>query len=984
VAGAGIITPVEFAYEELDKLARAWRGLNATERDHRIADILRQKRERGELSLYPELPAWDDAIKLGRHPLHLTEAEWNARKKQIRVKMQNSPLPAEVQGAAALINALDDVQDVTATVSLIGRLLIRAAPRVLGRFVPVVGWIATASDVLNLLTVLASGVSVLAGIRAEGAAGAVAGAVGPVATKLLLKAKLWHMLRNSRGRRPIPNATVIQLQRIFRKDFKLDPKIARAHAKFIGRPISWRSFIEPAQALESFTGYGLSLGAFMGYLSEWSWALGRDVVAKVARPYNVTIDLITRQAPQEFFLVEPNDELSWFDFTLTRGDGPAAAFWRRRHQADLPLWANIDGATDTTTTGAGGTAPITVNPFKGLPGQIALAKRTQHDPPDFEPHVIRQAYFCRPRGYTLTTADYNNLVGPLEPIPGDGYQAHGDEILGDGPEYDCNQPPGGPPTPPAPGAPPPIARPAGRLWCYHAKYIQHPRYPRVPDSLVQYATANIDPGSTYVAGVRAELAAVELILTAQPTINGRCAAAEPYAGADDQDLGRVLAALRQRPRKQVRRQIARRTQAVLREQQRVIDRQYREERHKAEKLLAEQKRFDREADARVRREARAELARAKRELRAAARARAQAIREHRDTPAELPAELDHLFRQMGADRAHDALVRATQTGLPSASPPPGPHGVPPPTTLLQPPSPGLTTGSPTTSRAPVTDLDLCAWLRAFNLDPPDELVITCRDLSLYAQRRSPWRSVGWDAPDHYLGFDRDGVRWLADGAARSLRLLPRLALAGDYLPRELELAHLMTALHSLRLLADLGIADTAQRLLPFAHHAHGRFHPNVPADLPCPHPAPCPYAACGLPLPELSGARTAALPELVTRSAELVGPVLDRRMATWSQDPTDELRATLYAQLAEEAWSLATGDPEPFRYEWPPPLKLLLSLAHFNVWPPPDASPHQLEAFLDLGSQAQAEADPHLVTLDILRQIARSVGLTLHPGRVTH
>lgn len=327
----GITTPIEFATGEWDKLARAWRNLNPTQRDLELERHINELRDQGKIKLYPELPGWDDILRTGRVPAGATPEEIAARRKRVIARIRQSTTPREQQAVANVINAIDDVQDLASFAGLVARLVLRAAPRVAARFIPVLGWVATASDVLNLLSFLTLTGGVALGIRSEGVLGGAAAIAGPTFVKAALKREMWTMLRRSAFKGARPRALSQQLSTLFAAKTKLPTGYGTRYAAVIGKRVGFGEILEAGQAIETLTGYGLSLGAVMGYLSDAAWALYRDV-AKV--PHHLVGALkgeVQRAAPPEWFMVPEEDTAIAWDPVAANGPGPTHVAWSKRY-----------------------------------------------------------------------------------------------------------------------------------------------------------------------------------------------------------------------------------------------------------------------------------------------------------------------------------------------------------------------------------------------------------------------------------------------------------------------------------------------------------------------------------------------------------------------------------------------------------------------------------------------------------------------------
>ena len=78
-----------------------------------------------------------------------------ARKKERYKAMLSSPTPNILKNAGAILTSLDDCQDALTTLSVVGKLAMHFAPRIIGKaLLGPVGWIMTASDCINLVMTL--------------------------------------------------------------------------------------------------------------------------------------------------------------------------------------------------------------------------------------------------------------------------------------------------------------------------------------------------------------------------------------------------------------------------------------------------------------------------------------------------------------------------------------------------------------------------------------------------------------------------------------------------------------------------------------------------------------------------------------------------------------------------------------------------------------------------------------------------------------
>lgn len=77
-------------------------------------------------------------------------------KKQRFLAMLGSPSPQILRNAGAILTSIDNAQDALTTLSILGRLAIMAAPRILSKFMGgPLKWIMTAADVLNVAMAMA-------------------------------------------------------------------------------------------------------------------------------------------------------------------------------------------------------------------------------------------------------------------------------------------------------------------------------------------------------------------------------------------------------------------------------------------------------------------------------------------------------------------------------------------------------------------------------------------------------------------------------------------------------------------------------------------------------------------------------------------------------------------------------------------------------------------------------------------------------------
>lgn len=156
-----------------------------------------------------------------------TELKKNKDKKRARyLAMLGSPSPTILRNAGALLTSIDNAQDALTTLSVLGRVAIYAAPRLIGKAIlGPVGWIMTAADVLNL-----------------------AMAIGRAVTLPMMGKRLGEQ---THGANPFSKASKIR------------------RASLISRPFpTVGNVIEIAQVTDNVFGIGLCLGPIVGALED--------------------------------------------------------------------------------------------------------------------------------------------------------------------------------------------------------------------------------------------------------------------------------------------------------------------------------------------------------------------------------------------------------------------------------------------------------------------------------------------------------------------------------------------------------------------------------------------------------------------------------------------------------------------------------------------------------------------------------------------
>lgn len=124
---------------------------------------------------YLSLPGWDDIIHIIPPPT-ITEEEMEEHRRRSRkrepsnlsykqlqllqkkreryLRMKRSPTPEFVKCISKIMTDYDDLEDGLITAAVMGRLVVKLLPRLMGRFVPAVGWCLLAADVINLFQIM--------------------------------------------------------------------------------------------------------------------------------------------------------------------------------------------------------------------------------------------------------------------------------------------------------------------------------------------------------------------------------------------------------------------------------------------------------------------------------------------------------------------------------------------------------------------------------------------------------------------------------------------------------------------------------------------------------------------------------------------------------------------------------------------------------------------------------------------------------------
>lgn len=142
-----------------------------------------------------------------------------------------SPVPKKLQWIPGVINQIDDAQDLLSVALTLGKPLLRKLP---GRFIPGLGWVLLANDILNLGTAVLS-------IPLSGRPGKNIGR---------------NILRYLGGNK-FKKAAIVK--------------------KWLSTT-NWLGFsLQAGQVSSTLTGYGLKLGPMMGMISDFTWGAVRKL-----------------------------------------------------------------------------------------------------------------------------------------------------------------------------------------------------------------------------------------------------------------------------------------------------------------------------------------------------------------------------------------------------------------------------------------------------------------------------------------------------------------------------------------------------------------------------------------------------------------------------------------------------------------------------------------------------------------------------------
>ena len=178
-----------------------------------------------------KIPEFDDIVHLTPTQL-MTPAEIKARKSRQLQNILASPSSEWYKSYASAMTWIDNVQDTSSIIYPTFRMLVRWAPRVFSRFLPVAGWTLLAFDVLQLLnTYMRNPITPMAGKRS-----------------------VCEVVKSN------PFSKQSQFKRMDRIR-NWDPKFS--------------DLLQVLQTTDNIVGVGLSLGAIVGFFSDMAHGLYR-------------------------------------------------------------------------------------------------------------------------------------------------------------------------------------------------------------------------------------------------------------------------------------------------------------------------------------------------------------------------------------------------------------------------------------------------------------------------------------------------------------------------------------------------------------------------------------------------------------------------------------------------------------------------------------------------------------------------------------
>lgn len=169
------------------------------------------------------IPQWDDVVHLEPNALKSPQ-QLKDEKKENLIRILESPAPEWVMKYSSVMTWIDNIQDTASVVIPLASVLYRLAPKFMGKFISVVGWLSLGYDILNLA--------------------------------------------NAIGRAPL---TPMKSKRSTCKFLKSNPFSQVAHLERVKNIKNWKpnlgDLLQALQVLDQFTGVGLSLGGIMGAIT---------------------------------------------------------------------------------------------------------------------------------------------------------------------------------------------------------------------------------------------------------------------------------------------------------------------------------------------------------------------------------------------------------------------------------------------------------------------------------------------------------------------------------------------------------------------------------------------------------------------------------------------------------------------------------------------------------------------------------------------
>jgi len=182
------------------------------------------------------VPGWDDIIRWKPTELK-TDAEIRAEKRAALERILASPATDWMRSYGTVMTVIDNIQDTASVVYPMFRMLVRWAPKIFSRFIPVMGWILLGYDVLNYM--------------------------------------------NAWGRAPW---TIMAGKRSLCNFVKSNPFSKQSQWKRAMRVKNWDpripDLIQVAQTTQQFTGVGLQLGGIVGFIQDLGAGLYRKITGE--------------------------------------------------------------------------------------------------------------------------------------------------------------------------------------------------------------------------------------------------------------------------------------------------------------------------------------------------------------------------------------------------------------------------------------------------------------------------------------------------------------------------------------------------------------------------------------------------------------------------------------------------------------------------------------------------------------------------------